>query len=316
MVALAWLFQHVSQRAQAGDTMTVLVTVVIPALNAGETLPACLNALKSQTYPRDDYEVILVDGNSSDFTREIGARFGAKVLLQEGTGRPAARNTGINAASGEWVVFTDADCFPARTWLSALVGAAEKAAAAGTCYGGAGKTIGYMSSSPAARYVDHTGGLDAEKHLSHPRFPCAPTSNLMYRRDVLLEVNGFDERYHSYAFCELHYRLCGLDLGQFVYVPNAVVLHLHRQGWQEYWKQQVGYGRGYAQFMLHHRDQVRWTVWDEMKSIGQLIKFGVLVCMPSKGDEALLRKGNLIKNLAQKVGFVRTYWSRKERSIW
>ncbi len=296
--------------------MTVLLSVVVPALNAGETLPACLNALKNQTFPREDYEVILVDGNSSDSTRDIGRQFEVSVLIQDGKGRPAARNTGIRASRGKWVVFTDADCFPARTWLSALVGAAKKAAAAGTCYGGAGKTIGYMSNSPAARYVDLTGGLDAEKHLSHPRFPCAPTSNLMYRKDVLLEVNGFDERYHSYAFCELHYRLCEMDLGQFVYVSNAVVLHLHRQGWRDYWKQQVGYGKGYAQFFLHHRDRIKWTLWDEMKSAGQLVKLGALACLPAEEDVALMRRGNLIKTLGQKTGFVGTYWSREEHRRW
>jgi len=100
--------------------MTPHISVVIPALNAGDTLPSCLNTLKHQSLPHQDYEIIVVDGNSSDATRDIGRRAGARVIIQEGKGRPAARNTGIKAASGKWVAFTDADCYPTRTWLCFL----------------------------------------------------------------------------------------------------------------------------------------------------------------------------------------------------
>ncbi len=296
--------------------MTPHISVVIPALNAGDTLPGCLNALKHQSLPHREYELIIVDGNSSDTTRDIGRRAGANVLIQAGKGRPAARNTGIKAATGKWVVFTDADCYPTRTWLQFLIRAVEKSSAVGNYYGAAGKTIGYFSNSPAARYVDLTGGLDAERHLSHPRFPCAPTTNLMYRRDVLLEAHGFDERYISYAFCELHNRLLKMDLGDFIYEPGAVVMHHHRQGWCNYWRQQIGYGQGYAQFLLHHRDQISWTLWEETKSITLLVKLGLKACLPSSRDEALLRRGDLIKNLAQKIGFEQTYWGSRERARW
>lgn len=296
--------------------MTPHISVVIPALNAGDTLPGCLNALKYQSLPHQEYEIIVVDGDSSDTTRDIGRRAGARVIIQAGKGRPAARNTGIKAASGKWVVFTDADCYPTRTWLKLLISAVEKSTAVGNYFGAAGKTIGYLSNSPAARYVDLTGGLDAERHLSHPLFPCAPTTNLMYRRDVLLEVDGFDERYISYAFCELHNRMRKMDLGVFIYVPGAVVMHQHRQGWRNYWRQQIEYGQGYAQFLLHHRDQISWTLWEEMKSIMRLVKLGFKACLPSCGDETLLRRGDLIKNLAQKIGFEQTYWCSRERARW
>ena len=131
--------------------MTPHISVVIPTLNASDTLPGCLNALKYQSLPYQEYEIIVVDGNSSDTTRDIGRRAGARVIIQDGIGRPAARNTGIKAASGKWVVFTDADCYPTRTWLQFLIRAVEKSSAVGSYYGAAGKTIGYFSNSPAAR---------------------------------------------------------------------------------------------------------------------------------------------------------------------
>src|SRR3546814_5363267 len=105
--------------------------------------------------------------------------------------------------------------------------------------GAAGRTLGFRSATPAARYVDLAGGLDAERHLTHPTWPFAPSGNLLYRTSALRAIGGFDERFSAYDACDLYTRLHP-GAGAFVFVPNALVLHAHRATWAEFFRQQIG----------------------------------------------------------------------------
>jgi glycosyltransferase involved in cell wall biosynthesis len=99
------------------------VSVVIPARDASETLPAALAALAQQE--RLPEEVIVVDDGSSDATKEIAraSPVVTAVLSQPGAGPGAARNRGAAAARGDVLAFTDADCIPEPGWLAAGVAA-------------------------------------------------------------------------------------------------------------------------------------------------------------------------------------------------
>ena len=97
------------------------VTVIVPAYNAAETLPACLAALATQDYPRSAYEVIVVDDGSTDETAAIAHKCNVSVITQPNAGPAAARNRGAAAAQGDLLLFTDADCVPVPGWISALV---------------------------------------------------------------------------------------------------------------------------------------------------------------------------------------------------
>jgi len=234
----------------------IRVSVVVPFYNGGDVLGACLDALLCQNIPRDQYEIVAVDDGSTDGSAAVVKRKGVRLLQQENRGAPAARNTGIDAATGEWVAFTDADCVPSRGWLRALLAAVDKASVSGPVLGAAGSVAGHPSSSSASRFVDLSGGFDTERHLSHPLFPFAPSGSVMYRRDALNTVGGFDERFITYDSCDLHTRLRTQVGGAFVFAKSAMVLHRHRESWRGYWKQQVNYGRGLAQFYFRWQQQI------------------------------------------------------------
>ena len=94
------------------------VSVVVPCFNSEAFIAECLEALCDQDYPRDRYEVILVDNGSSDRSLEIAKQFaGVRCLTEAKRGSYAARNRGVAAARGEVVAFTDSDCAPARDWV-------------------------------------------------------------------------------------------------------------------------------------------------------------------------------------------------------
>ena len=94
------------------------ISVVIPTYNEEKRLPECLGALaKGREKP---YEVIVADGGSTDRTRKIAKRFGAKVLHNPKGHAAGGRNVGILAAKGDIIAFLDADCIPDTGWLAQI----------------------------------------------------------------------------------------------------------------------------------------------------------------------------------------------------
>ena len=85
------------------------VSVIIPAYNAARYLPEAIDSVLTQTY--QDCEIILVDDGSTDDTAEVVSRYGTRVtyVQQSNQGVGAARNTGIDLARGDYLVFQDAD---------------------------------------------------------------------------------------------------------------------------------------------------------------------------------------------------------------
>jgi glycosyltransferase involved in cell wall biosynthesis len=291
--------------------MTVEASVVIPVHNGAATLADCLRALATQTLERSRFEVIVVDDGSDDGSHAVANELGARVVRQPRSGPAAARNAGWRRARGHWVAFTDADCLPSRVWLARLLDVVDA-----NSLGAAGRTVGYLPNAPSARFADLLGSLDAARHLAHPVFPFAPSCNVIYRKDALAAVGGFDERYCSYEACDLHTRLRA-DGDAFAYEPGAVVLHRHRATWLRYCAQQFSYGRGYGQFLWHHREERPWSAVDELRAWARAVATLASAAWPSRtGDERLVRRGLAQKQLAQRVGFSTTYWSPRERRRW
>lgn len=96
-------------------------SIVVPFLNESRWLPETLAALDRQVFPADEFELLFVDNGSNDDSAAIVGRHGRARLLDEPRRDPyLARNRGIEAARGEYVVFLDADCPPAVDWLDAF----------------------------------------------------------------------------------------------------------------------------------------------------------------------------------------------------
>lgn len=96
-------------------------SVVVPFIDESRWLPGTLAAIDRQTFPASAFELLFVDNGSSDGSEAIIRRHPRATILHEPRRDPyLARNRGIHAARGEYVVFLDADCPPEDDWLAAL----------------------------------------------------------------------------------------------------------------------------------------------------------------------------------------------------
>lgn len=113
------------------------ISIIIPARNEEKNISNCLESIANQTYPKELYEVIVIDDHSSDSTAEIVTTFSGKnirlIKLEDFTDnsilnsyKKKAVETGIGQAKGNLVITTDADCIALPSWLEIIASYYEK----------------------------------------------------------------------------------------------------------------------------------------------------------------------------------------------
>jgi len=97
------------------------ISVIVPFYNSEKYIARCIEALLEQEYPEEHYEIIFVNNNSADSSRDIIRRYTrVKLISEQKRGSYAARNSGLKEATGEIIAFTDSDCVPSRDWLKEI----------------------------------------------------------------------------------------------------------------------------------------------------------------------------------------------------
>jgi len=94
---------------QSGPENLPRVSFIMPTLNVEALLDTVLSSITRQTYPRDRYEILLADAHSADRTREIAKKYGAIVIDDDGQNMEEGKRLALQHATGEYIVFVDAD---------------------------------------------------------------------------------------------------------------------------------------------------------------------------------------------------------------
>ncbi|HLH77635.1 MAG TPA: glycosyltransferase [Candidatus Binataceae bacterium] len=228
-----------------------MVSVVVAAYNAAQTLGSCLASLQALDYPA--YEVIVVDDGSQDQSWEIARTAGVTVLRTSHRGLSAARNLGIAAARGEFVAFIDADAKADRDWLSQLIATMRhhRAAAAG------GSVVAAPVATPLAAALAAAPGQATAVHLAGVRLLHLCGCNMAMQRRVLEAMGGFDPRFTTAGDdVDISRRLAAAGAA-IMYAPGAVVHHRARASLFSYLSQQRGYGRAEAILGYKYRAAAR-----------------------------------------------------------
>ncbi|MEO7360453.1 MAG: glycosyltransferase [Gemmatimonadaceae bacterium] len=117
------------------DGTNLMISVIVPARNESKIIRQCLSALRAQSLPADQFEIVVVDNGSTDDTVEIAQQFTDRVYSFPGVAVGKLRNSGAKLAQGDVLAFIDADCLASEHWLEgARDGLADGGVAVGNKY--------------------------------------------------------------------------------------------------------------------------------------------------------------------------------------
>lgn len=229
-------------------------SIIVPTYRRPKQLAACLESMVQLEYPRELFEVLVVDDGSSSPPRDIingfSAKFSVSLLTPKHGGPAAARNAGAAKATGKFLAFTDDDCAPSPGWLQAL---ARRLAASPDCMIG-GHAINALVHNPCAvasqMLIDY---LYAYFNASLGEGSFFASNNICVPADHFRAIGGFDVSFSNAAaedrdFCDRWFH-SGRRL---IYAPEAIVYHAHALTLKTFWRQHCTYGRGANQFYRLH----------------------------------------------------------------
>lgn len=221
-----------------------MFSIIIPTYRRPEALRACVQALSTLDYPRDGFEVIIVDDGGAiplqPLLDPIAGDLRMKVVWQANAGPAAARNFGASHANGDILVFTDDDCAPASHWLQAF--ASQFAMTDRALVGG--RTINALHRNP---YASASQLIIDVVYAHYNRDPLDAqffaSNNMAIPADRFHAMNGFDPGFRTSEDRDLcdRWRSKGLPLQ---YAAEAVIFHAHHLTFRSFWNQHAGYGRG------------------------------------------------------------------------
>ena len=236
------------------------ISVVVPIYNGEADLPDLIECLRSQTYPIDSVEYLLVDNNSRDRTSTIletaanpnppsvpplvrgGSNFN-QITIRHLTENKiqssyAARNKGIRTSKGEIIAFTDADCRPQSDWLENLVKPFVDLEIGITC----GEILALPGKTILEKHSARENTLSQKHTLAHPFCPYGQTANLAVRRLVLQQIGLFRPYLTSGGDADLCWRILRQTSYKLHFAENAIVRHRHRSTIKQLQSQWYRYG--------------------------------------------------------------------------
>jgi len=216
-------------------------TVVIPAHNAEQVLPEQLEALCAQDYD-GAWNVIVVDNLSTDGTSDVALTYRDRLNLRvisatDQASAAHARNVGVDAATGAWIVFVDSDDVADSRLLSTYARHAPRHEIMG------GRLEDYVLNDPVVASWRFPL-TEADLPVALGRFPFVLTSNCAIRHDVFDRIGRFDEHlsyYHEDVDLSIRVLLAGIKIA---WIPEATVHYRHRDSLRDLARQQFIWGRG------------------------------------------------------------------------
>ncbi|HXE79635.1 MAG TPA: glycosyltransferase [Vicinamibacterales bacterium] len=226
-------------------------SIVVPTFARTALLARCLASLAALDYPRDRYEVIVVnDGGASIEVESAVSRAagGARVTVvhRAHAGPAAARNAGVAASRGDALAFIDDDCLADRSWLSAM--AARLAQTPAAVLGG--RVVNALEENAYARasqlLLAYVYRYYHEEGRGTLRF--FTTNNLAMLARTFATVGPFDERFRLACEDRDWCDRCLYANVPLVYAPEAVVHHAHALTLSTFVNQHRRYGEGAHRF--------------------------------------------------------------------
>jgi GT2 family glycosyltransferase len=279
-------------------------SIIVPTYNRPERLAGFLDQLTRLDFPRERFEVVLVDDGSEPPLQGVADRFKDRLnitcLRQHHGGVAKGRQAGAEAARGRFLAFTDDDCLPAPDWLRRLeaVLTAVPASAAG------GRTLnGLPRNACAAATQALISYLYAHMNSEPRRARFFASNNMAMPRELYLKIGGLDT---TWPMCGEDRDLCDRWTARgypMVYVPEAMVHHLHDLNFRRFWRQHFNYGRGAYRF--HKTAARRHHTGLRLERLSFYLKLPFAAFKEVRGPRALWVAALLVvSQVANTAGFI------------
>ncbi len=235
------------------------VSILIPVRNVANYIEKCLDAILNQDYPKDKYEILVLDNKSDDGTIDIVSKYGhpVKLIQMPFDSPPKKYNLILHKTKGSVIGFIDGDAIVSKYWLKKVVEPLKDTKVAGAT----GLILTHNKDSLIARII----GYELQyRYENLPRkIKRTATMHTVYKKKVLIEVGGFNETLKTGYDCEIGHRITngGFDI---IFVKDAFVYHNHRSSLRSYFQQQYEYGK-FA--ILRYLEAPKIAMGDEVASL-------------------------------------------------
>jgi len=221
------------------------VSVIVPAYNAEKNIANVIQSLLDQDYPKELLEIIIVDNNSNDQTKELAKQHPVRLLEEKNIQSSyAARNKGIQNAKGEILAFTDSDCIATPQWIKEGVRALVSEST--DSVGGKVEFV-YSKDRTTAELFDSITSMQIESDIKDRNI--GKTANLFVKSLLFDKIGMFPDSVQSGGDVQWTSRATrnGFSL---VYAPGAIVQHPARR-LKKLLKKQYRVGKGVPDILLN-----------------------------------------------------------------
>lgn len=238
------------------DTFKPFVSIIIPTYNVESTIEDVIRSIMNLDYPKDRFEIIIVDAYSKDRTVEKISKYPINIY-QKDCNPPEAYNFIINKAKGDIIALADGDAIVDRKWLDVLVPLLKEPDIAG-----AG---GLCLTWNKEKIVPRTIGYELQYRYENmpPNISRIATMNVIYKKNIIKKVGGFNEKLSTAYDTDIGHKIRNIGY-KILFEPAAKVYHYHRPTLMSYYIQQYVYGKNVPTLYI---DNMKIAKGDEVTSL-------------------------------------------------
>jgi glycosyltransferase involved in cell wall biosynthesis len=243
--------------------MSPIFSIIIPAFNEARHISQCLDSIFAQRFPRDRYEVIVVDNGSTDATPAIAARYPVTLLSNHEKTVSGLRNLGASHAIGEILAFVDADCTVAPDWLESASVYIDQ------------PDVAMWGAPPLPpenpTWVQKTWSIVRLKDNIKKEVVWLGTINIFLRKELFWQVGGFNEALETCEDVDLCYKIS--KTGKIISDNKFKIVHLGEDvSLAVFFKKEMWRGKSSYKGLFSHGLSIK-----EIPSLAIPIYFGVLM---------------------------------------